>query len=117
MIPPKDAKIQLDQTATFTCAASNVYDIIFVVDNVDPSNWASRGIVLSAPVFSGGFLTLHLTVLGSESNNGILITCSVYYVDGTAYVDIPPPAQLIIAGLLILIICNVVPWTVYAWSH
>lgn len=101
VITPEDAMVQLNQIATFSCAASNVLDIVFVVDNVDPSNWASRGISQTAPTFSGNFLTLYLTVLGSESNNGTLITCSVFYENGIAYVEIPPPAKLIIEGLLV----------------
>ena len=99
IVPPKSTTVTLGGTTTFSCFASNVAGVIFVVAGVDTSMWASRGISQSATTFSGSYTTTNLTVQGIKANNGLQITCRVYLAI-TQYVDTSPPAQLTIEGLL-----------------
>ena len=98
MTPPKNQTVKLEETATFSCSATNVNDIIFEVVNVDPSNWTSRGISQSPPIPSGANTTVNLTVRGDADNDGINVFCSVSYVSATSYEDISPPAKLTVQG-------------------
>ena len=96
-IYPQEKNIGYNQSATFSCTASPyVVGITFVMSNVDPSIWASRGIIQSAPTYSGSNTTTTLTVEGIMANNGLQITCRVYV--GTTYEDILPPAVLTVEG-------------------
>ena len=99
VIPPYDATITLGQIAKFSCSASNVASVTFVVAGIDPSMWAYHGINQSAPTFAGGYTTADLKVQGTIANDGLQISGRVYLVSG-AYLDIPPPAQLNVQGLL-----------------
>lgn len=95
--PPQSTTVRLGGIATFSCSASNVYDIGYVVSNVDPTIWASRGISQSTPTYSGSYTTSNLTVEGIMDNNGLQITCRVF-VTAATYVDTSPPAVLMIEG-------------------
>ena len=95
------------ETATFSCSATNVNDIIFEVSlggtTIDHSNWTSRGISQSAQIPSGAnAITVYLTVRGDAANNGIEVRCCASYVGTTStssmYVDILPPAKLTVQG-------------------
>lgn len=104
MTPPKDARVILKETATFSCTtipASNVIGIYYIT-NVDQSNWTSRGISQSAQTYSGNTTTKNLTVLGTMANNGLLITCRVVALTSEymyMYVVDIQSAQLTIEGL------------------
>ena len=103
--PPLDQTVMLGETATFSCSAINVNDIIFEVDGtIDRSNWRSRGISQSEQHTSGSNTTVYLTVRGDARNNGINVSCSVFYVGATSFKDISPPARLTVQGTVNLAI-------------
>ena len=95
-IYPKEIIIQYNKSAEVSCTANNVAGITFVVAGVDPSMWASRGIIQSAPTYSGSNTTTTLTVQGIMANNGLQITCRVFV--GAIYQDVAPPAVLTVEG-------------------
>ena len=103
MTPPKNQTVMLGETATFSCSATNVNDIIYKVSlgnaTIDRSNWTSRGISRSPQISSGSnTITVNLTVRGDVDNNGINVFCSVFYLGATSYEDISPPAKLTVQG-------------------
>lgn len=99
IVPPMNTTVTLGGTATFSCSASDVVNVTFVVAGIDPSMWASRGISQTTSI-SGGYTTANLTVLGNITNNGIQVTCRV------GSTDILPPVQLTIKGLLMNELCS-----------
>ena len=102
IVPPKSTTVTLGGTATFSCTAASSYvgDIGYVVSNVDPSMWPSRGIKIQ---LLGLIATVNLTVLGTMNNNGLLITCRIFFVNGS-HEDITPPAELTVQGGLIIVL-------------
>ena len=104
--PPQSTTVTLGGTATFTCTASNVAAITFVVAGVDTSMWASRGISQPAPAYSGSYTTANLSVFGYLNNSGLEIFGRVF-LTAAAYVDVPPPAVLTIQGLLMRMVSYV----------
>ena len=75
----------LGSTAQFVCSATDVKSIYYTVDYMPFAAVASRGVSVSAPIFSGNMIILYLTVMGAVVNNNSLITCVAAVVsDGTA---------------------------------
>ena len=94
-INPTIINITSGGSAAVSCTASPYVDgVTFMVDNVAPSIWASRGIGQSASTYSGSSTTTALTVEGKMDNDNLQITCRVFV--GSTYQDISPPAVVII---------------------
>ena len=101
VVAPNNCTISLNDTAVFSCAAFDVADINFIVkdvdQDVDPSDWTSRGIIQSDITFKDGFTNSSLMIFGTEKNNRCQIICFVYLSD-LSKVVLQPAALLSIAG-------------------
>ena len=95
---PVDTPVMLESTATFTCTATDVLAVAFLVNSQAFSFDADRGLVLSAPVYSGSQTTVYLYVPGTPKNNHTLeIVCVTYLTNGTRGAD-SRPAYLSVKG-------------------
>ena len=73
--PLVNTTVCLGSTAQFVCSATNVSNVIYLVDSMTISSVASRRINVSAPAYSGNMAVRNLTILGIPTNNNSLITC------------------------------------------
>ena len=73
ILTPTNTTVCLGSTAQFVCSASDVNFVLYLVDNMNISSLASRGVSVSAITYSGNMTIVNLTII--HVNNNSLITC------------------------------------------
>ena len=81
---PVNTTVCLGSTAQFVCSATDVSNVLYLVDYMAFYSVASRGISVSAPTYIGNMTIRSLTVMGSVVNNNSLITCVAVVSNGSA---------------------------------
>ena len=80
---PVNTTVCLGSTAQFVCSATNVSNILYLVDYMVISSVVSHHISVSAPTYIGNMTLRNLTVTAVVNNNS-LITCVAVVSNGTA---------------------------------
>ena len=95
---PVDTPVMLESTATFTCTAMDVQAVAYLANSQPVSYVADRGVVVSAPVYSGSQTTVYLYVPGTPENNHMEIKCIIYLADGSHNYSRPAAYLSVVQG-------------------
>ena len=87
---PLNQSVLLYSTATFSCVATDVVAVGYLVNSMPIYAVAALGVIQSPPLTTGNHITVYLTIPGTAVFNNSQVVCLTYLADGTR--DDSPPA-------------------------